>query len=378
MANQNTKKILAVVLAVIVLATLTALDYFVTHIIFPNTEDPNQETVITLEGLSIHFLELGNKAVGDSVYINYGDTDILIDAGSSSTSASTINAYLNKYVADGTLEYVIATHNHQDHVGAFGGTSGVFNNFDVDVIIDFPRTASSSNAGYRTARDNLVDTKGTKHYTALECYNNTGDAQRIWEIDEGIELEILYNPYYSTSYVPSHSNENNFSVCVMLRQGTHQYLFTGDLEKVGEDALVDYYNTKHDGLGHCTLYKGGHHGSSTSSNPILLAEITPDVICICTCAGTTQYTEDKTYSNPNTFPTQQMLDRIAPYTDKVYITSLLAGVYTEVSNCISMNGNIIFMLKDGVPTIEGSNNNTKLKDTQWFKTYRTTPDAWAS
>ena len=36
---------------------------------------------IGTEELSIHFLELGNHYTGDSIYINCGDTDIIVDGG---------------------------------------------------------------------------------------------------------------------------------------------------------------------------------------------------------------------------------------------------------------------------------------------------------
>lgn len=64
----------------------------------------NSETydvaVINQQELSIHFLDLGNKYVGDSVYIKAGDTDILIDAGSRQSSAETITKYINQYVTE--------------------------------------------------------------------------------------------------------------------------------------------------------------------------------------------------------------------------------------------------------------------------------------
>ena len=42
----------------------------------------------------IHFLELGNKYTGDCTYIKIGDIDILIDAGSKTSSISTIAEYI--------------------------------------------------------------------------------------------------------------------------------------------------------------------------------------------------------------------------------------------------------------------------------------------
>ncbi len=86
--------------------------------------------VVSNANVSIHFLELGNIYTGDSVYVRRpGETDILIDAGSRQSSAGTITKYLNNYVTDGKLEYVIATHAHQDHIAGFIGTSsyrGIF------------------------------------------------------------------------------------------------------------------------------------------------------------------------------------------------------------------------------------------------------------
>ena len=57
--------------------------------------------------LEIHFLELGNNNSGDSILIQIGEYDILVDAGSKTTSLDTIKSYLDVNVEDKTLEYVI-------------------------------------------------------------------------------------------------------------------------------------------------------------------------------------------------------------------------------------------------------------------------------
>ena len=67
------------------------------------------------------FLELGNYYAGDSVYIKAGEVDILIDAGSRASSSTTIHNYIKEYCTDRKLEYVIATHAHQDHIAGFVG-----------------------------------------------------------------------------------------------------------------------------------------------------------------------------------------------------------------------------------------------------------------
>lgn len=52
--------------------------------------------------LSIHFMELGNDRTGDSIYIKAGNTDILIDAGSTRASSNTTTSYMDEYITDGT------------------------------------------------------------------------------------------------------------------------------------------------------------------------------------------------------------------------------------------------------------------------------------
>ena len=105
--------------------------------------------VIKNNDLSIHFMELGNKYTGDSTYIKCGDVDILIDAGSRTSSVSTISNYINNYCTDGVLEYVIVTHAHQDHYAGFATTEKVSSIFDLYVcenIIDFARTNQKETA----------------------------------------------------------------------------------------------------------------------------------------------------------------------------------------------------------------------------------------
>jgi len=44
----------------------------------------------------------------------------------------------------------------------------------------------------------------------------------------------------------------------------------------------------------------------------------------------------------------------------------------------SMNGNITVLSSGGNVTVTCSNNNTLLKDTEWFSQNRTRPPAWAA
>lgn len=364
--------------SIILVIILMAVCFGGGFLIFIFKEKPASDKVPSFANgeLSIHFLELGNKYAGDSIYIKSGDTDILIDAGSRDSSASTIVSYLDQYVEDGKLEYVIATHSDQDHIAAFVGNSsneGILSYYDVDMIIDFPLTNKTGSKetqvlrNYYALRDQKVES-GTIHYTALECYNEENGAQRTYQLSEGVELEILYNYYYENKS----SDENNYSVCVMINQGDNHYLFTGDLEEEGEEQLVDYYNGIGNPLPQCVLFKAGHHGSPTSSTTKLLEVIRPQYVVVCCCAGSPEYSDNL----PNQFPSQDFIDRIAPYTDKVYVTTMIETVSGSSWTHQLMNGNIIFNIRKSNIEVICSNSDKILKEWDWFKENRTCPAAW--
>lgn len=324
--------------------------------------------VVLAEGdLSFHFLTLGNKYTGDSTYIKIGDVDILIDAGSRQNSAAPIIEYVNQYCTDGKLEYVIATHAHQDHIAGFVGTKsgGVLNSFEIGTIIEFARTNSTSAiyGNYCAARDAAVE-KGAKCYTALQCWNNEDGAQRSYTLAEGVTMDVLNNYYYKNKT----SDENNYSVCVMFNYGDSHYLFTGDLETEGESYLVDGND-----LPHCKLFKGGHHGSYTANTAKLMQVIQPDVVCVCCCAGTPEYTENM----DNTFPSQAFFDRVLPYTDQIFVTTMVDEIIPPEDEdddpdwtVKDMNGNIV-VVTDGVKLdVHCSASAVSVTETDWFRENR--------
>lgn len=323
------------------------------------TDNSGDDTVYSSGELSVHFLELGSYYTGDCTLIDIGETEILIDAGSRKGSAATIVPYVQNYCSDGTIEYCIVTHAHQDHIAGFVGTSsaaGVFESFAFGTIIDFSmhNTTSQIYNDYVTARDEAVG-RGAKHYTALECWNNENGASRTYEITDEITLSVLYNYYYENTS----SSENNYSVCVLLTYGGQNFLFTGDAELEAEEYLVQYND-----LPQCVLYKAGHHGSKTSSNNCLLSVIKPEIVCVCCCAGSSEYTDN----NDNKFPTQAFCDRVGKYTDKIYVTTMVDD--DEKKTYKSMNGNIVVKADGKNIEVTASNNTTILKDTEWFKENR--------
>jgi beta-lactamase superfamily II metal-dependent hydrolase len=312
--------------------------------------------IVTMEDLEIHFMMLGNDATGDSIYIKAGETDILVDAGSRESSATAIKDYVDDFVTDGKLEYVIATHADKDHIAAFGGENGLLYSFEIETIIDFPLTNKTTKIyeKYRTAVNDLVK-NGTNHYTALECYNNENGATRIIELAEGIEMEILYNYFYENNT----DDENDYSVCFMLRRGDEQFLFTGDLEKNGEEHLVEMNE-----LGEVYLYKAAHHGSKTSNTLGLLEEIKPEVVVIPCVAFTQEYTSNL----DNIFPTKIAIDNFnAVGVKHLYVPAMLSD---NEEGYEAANGNIVIYSNSNGTYVECSETNEDFYNFEIFKQYR--------
>ena len=320
--------------------------------------------IYTNGAMQVHFLELGNKYTGDCTYIKAGDTDILIDAGSRTDSISTIDTYLKNFVTDGKLEYVIVTHAHQDHYAGFAtneNTESLFDMYSVGVIIDFALTNQKEDGAmygnYCREREEAV-ANGAEHYTARECIEQDKD---VFELSGGVTMTVLDQRYYYEKA----SSENDYSVCTLFTYGDQNILLTGDLEEKGEESLIE----KND-LPQVTLYKAGHHGSKTSSSPKLMAVIQPEVVCVCCCAGSPEYTDVA----ENQFPTQEFINNVAPYTDKVYVTTLCVD-YSN-GDFTSMNGNITVAFAGKSFTVQCSESDLKLKESEWFAESRETPDPW--
>ena len=321
-------------------------------------DDPGEDIplVTVTDKLEIHFIEPTSAYAyaGDAIYIKAGDTDILIDAGPRQGSAGIIEAYIDQYCTDGILEYVIATHGDQDHIAGFVGTKSapsIFEYYTCEIFIDFALSDKTTTLynNYIAKRDAAV-AKGMTHYTALDCWNETNGAKRTYEIAEGISMSILYNYFYDHKS----SDENNYSVCVLITETVNNknFYFLGDLEEKGEEYLIQY-NT----LPEADLFKAGHHGSPTSSNEVLLEEIKPKIAVFTCVAGSDEYTKDI----DRIFPSTIAINRIAKYTDQMYCLAALRGKTYE-----SLNGNIVVSCVNGEISVNCSNNNTLLKDSWWF------------
>ena len=102
----------------------------------PST-DQNREIPVASGNLTIHFLDVGQ---GDSILLEHGDDSMLIDSGEIGKGDDVATYIKSEDIT--SLDYVVATHPHSDHIG---GMSVILNDFPIGHFIDsgYPYTSKT-------------------------------------------------------------------------------------------------------------------------------------------------------------------------------------------------------------------------------------------
>ena len=108
----------------------------------PSEPEPTPEPDVE-KPLEIYILEMCG-IYGDSIYLKQGDVDVLIDAGWD-TDGEYVRDFVDAYCEDGTLDLLVATHPHGDHVG--GMSLALSNVENVANIIDYGTFATAPSGG---------------------------------------------------------------------------------------------------------------------------------------------------------------------------------------------------------------------------------------
>lgn len=214
-----------------------------------------ENPLINVDGnLQIHFIDVGQA---DSILIKQDNNYMLIDGGNNEDGDMLVK-YLKEQGVE-KLDYIIATHPHEDHIG---GLDDVLNEFDTDLVLMPDKiTTTKTFEDFLLAIKNRQDTKNKngenvtlKKVPKLEEKYNLGNASFV-----------IYAPNSS-----SYDELNNYSIVIKLSFGNNAFLFTGDAEKLSEKEMLDKnYDLKADVL------KIGHHGSSTSTSDEFLEAVSP-------------------------------------------------------------------------------------------------------
>lgn len=251
--------------------------------------------------MTVNYINIGQ---GDATLIQYGDYDVLIDAGAEYNSDTLLKFLSDHYVDD--IELLITTHAHADHIG---GADSVLDKYDVERIVTCDDLSNSNSyKDYKTAIANeMKDLKTSK-------YDNNED--RYFKID-----------YKGTSPLGSSTDEsyikiigntiakdvNDSSTVVEVKFKNKKFLFTGDLEKNGELQLLNK-------MSDVDILQVGHHGSRTSTSKELLEKTKPEYAIIS--AG---------LANKYGHPHKETIDLLKNNNTKIYGTPK-DGTITAITN----------------------------------------------
>lgn len=247
----------------------------------PSNSSEREESAFTPSNdeLVAHFLDVGQ---GDANFIELpnGET-MLIDAGIASTGDDIVE-YIENLGYD-TIDYVVSTHPHADHIG---GMAEVIEAFDVDAIY-MPKAVSTSKT-----YENLLETIQDKGLSI-----KTGKSG-VEVLDED-DLDIVMVAPSSDDY----SNLNNYSIVLKITYGDVSFLYTGDAEEESLEEITS--DIKADVL------KVGHHGSDTSTSEEFLEKVNPQYAVI-------SVGEKNSYGHP----AASTIELLQEYTNNIYQTDL--------------------------------------------------------
>lgn len=240
------------------------------------------------DGLLVHFIDVGQ---GDSILIQSGGRSMLVDAGEND-QGETVVSYLQSQGIS-SLDYVIGTHPHSDHIG---GLDTVIESFDVKDVILPPAEHTT-----KTFED-VVDAVADKGLSVTEP--KPGDQ---YEIGDASFTILAPNRDYGDDL-------NDWSVGIRLEYGQNHFVMCGDAEEGAEaDICANGLDLSADVL------KAGHHGSRTSTSEAFLDKVNPKTVVI-------QCGEGNSYGHPH----QETLDKLNARGIQVFRTDLDG---TVVAHC---------------------------------------------
>ena len=351
--------IVAIVLIIVVAAVIlyfAAPDVFddILGAILPDRNDNTGNNTVLVRGdgeLQIHFMDVGQ---GDGILILFPDgRDMLIDCANynnSSTVRGEILDYMDDYVTDGQLDYLMLTHCDSDHVYFMDEVLEEYqvdNVFMPNVLATHDKVAEADIPQERLALFTDEDTIATACYAdffiaaltepdctvtlnvdADEDSNSVvitdGEKQSDGTYGGATYMLTFYCPtaeYYAESDLSSAEEKNAISPIGVLEYNGFRIVLTGDSNEINEPTFVDRIGGQLD----CDVLKVGHHGSETSSTEEFLDAIDCEYAVIsCNAAG-------------NTFhhPRQTTLDRFIERDMTVYRTDNNGNIVLTIGETLT-------------------------------------------
>ena len=232
--------------------------------------------------LTVYFIDVGQA---DCALITINNKNMLIDGGNGDDGVNIISFI--QELGINTLDYVTATHPHEDHIG---GLSAIIDAFKVSTIYSPVESYNS------------ISFKEFKDASDRQCGITLCKKGFTWNLDSA-GISVLWSSQ-------NEENINNTSIVLKLTHDNVSFLFTGDVEGGAESEIVKEKNTLN-----ANVLKIAHHGSKTSTSYLFLREVMPQ-IAIISCG---KY-------NPYGHPHRETTEKLSQAEIKTYRTDELGTV----------------------------------------------------
>lgn len=313
----------AVIITIVAIVLVVAISWAILYFAFPDTwkqivsrfdkgggnggstidtEDTSKVVGGNLQGiltrgdgeLLFHMIDVGQ---GDCLYIQLPDgKDMVIDGGTTKKpyddfDVNTVISYLNNYIKDGTIEYLMLTHTDKDHLSFL---DDIIYAFDVQNIYmpyilatpDVTKLSSKVRSEFESIpqekkdifkdKDTVSTVEYAEFFTAALIEKNCNIFVNMDEDENTNNITIngsdytfkFYCPtkaYYDKNGLDNATDLNAISPVGILEYNDRRIMFTGDSNSKNEKDVAE-----RTGSIDCDVLKVAHHGSSTSSTAAFL------------------------------------------------------------------------------------------------------------
>ncbi len=279
----NRFKILIVIILYIVFMLLRNYDFSGFEV--PILSEDIQDVLIPEGTAKMTFVDVGQ---GDSSIIQFGEYDVLIDAGEAEYGDDVVKKLEELGIDD--IEYLVATHPHSDHIG---GIPKVLENYEVENFV-MPDIAHTTKAF-----ENMIDLIDEKQINLIIPY----EGQMLIDTD-GASLKVI------SPVVKDDTNLNNYSICLKFDFGNTRAIYTGDVEARIENLIIDSGT-----ILDSDIFQAGHHGSVTSNSEEFVNALTPQIVVV-SCG------KNNDYGHPH----EEIVDRFNTFGSEIYRTDELSDI----------------------------------------------------
>ena len=229
-------------------------------------------------GFSVHFVDVGQ---GEGAVVVYDGKTLVIDAGMPENGPKMVD-YLKNTLHVSTIDAIIGTHPHADHIG---GLPDVIHAFRVKMLYS------------------PVDAYESKTFEAMK---RAADAEKLKitvpQAGQSFQLGGARVEFFAPLGI--YDDVNDLSLVVKITYGRTTFLFTGDAERPSEYDMADSSEDLS-----ATVLKVGHHGSNTSTSYVFLRQVMP-AYAVISCG------KDNAYGHPH----EEVLSRLSDAEATVYRT----------------------------------------------------------